>query len=127
VAVKYIQIHRWRNLAEAQGFEKTAIDREIVAGLMIPAQVAEAQRLVREWTPDGKQSPGRVRAALWIGSIHPHHRSGQLGAAWGSKGCRSRAVTNRPREGPAFRGTLASRCDGWGVAFAVSILELARS
>ena len=91
MAVKYIQIHRWRNPAEAQGFEKTAIDREIVAGLMIPAQVAEAPRLAREWRPDGKQSPGRVRAALWIGSIHPHHRTGQ----WGRRGAAKAAGAER--------------------------------
>jgi len=39
----------WLNLAAAQGNEKAATVREAVAQIMTPAQIAEAQRLAREW------------------------------------------------------------------------------
>jgi len=50
----YIQAHKWFNLAAA-GFTDTnrrnsAIEnRERVAARMTPAQIAEAQKLAREW------------------------------------------------------------------------------
>ena len=45
----YVQAHMWFILAAAQGDEKAVEDREIVAGLMSPNQIAEAERLAREW------------------------------------------------------------------------------
>ncbi len=47
----YIQAHMWFNLAGAQGFKPAAKSRDYVAKLMTPAQIAEAQRLAREWKP----------------------------------------------------------------------------
>jgi len=45
----YTQAHMWWNLAAAQG-EKIALEnRKILAKKMTPAQLAEAQRLAREW------------------------------------------------------------------------------
>ncbi len=45
----YVQAHMWFNLAATQG-DKTALkNRDIVAKRMTPAQIAEAQRLAREW------------------------------------------------------------------------------
>jgi hypothetical protein len=38
----------WR---PAQGLEDAAGDRDLVAALITPAQIAEAQRLAREWKP----------------------------------------------------------------------------
>ncbi len=47
----YAQAHMWFNLAGSQG-DKQAIEiRDIVAKLMTPAQIAEAQKLAREWKP----------------------------------------------------------------------------
>lgn len=43
------QAHVWLNLAAAQGHELAAEIRETVAGIMTPADIAEAQRLAREW------------------------------------------------------------------------------
>ncbi len=50
----YVQAHVWYNLAASrlplgQDRELAAKNRDIVAGRMTPAQVAEAQRLAREW------------------------------------------------------------------------------
>ncbi len=47
----YVQAHMWFNLAGAQGDKEAAKARDHVAGLMTPAQLAEAQRLAREWKP----------------------------------------------------------------------------
>jgi hypothetical protein len=41
----------WLNLAGAAGYADGVKNRDIVAGKMTPGQVAEAQRLAREWKP----------------------------------------------------------------------------
>ena len=43
--------HMWYNLAAAQGDELARKLRDIRAARMTPPQLAEAQRLAREWTP----------------------------------------------------------------------------
>ncbi len=45
----YVQAHMWFNLAAAQGLEDARKNRDLVAKDMMPTQVAEAQRLAREW------------------------------------------------------------------------------
>ena len=48
----YVQAHMWYNLAAAQGGmagDTTVKNRDRVAKRMTPAQIAEAQRLAREW------------------------------------------------------------------------------
>ena len=47
----YVQAHKWLNLAAANGDTKAKKPREMVAGKMTPAQIAEAQKLVHEWKP----------------------------------------------------------------------------
>ena len=54
----YVMAHMWYNLAasrysasEEEKREKALKNRDLVASLMTPAQVAEAQRLAREWKP----------------------------------------------------------------------------
>ncbi len=47
----YVQAHMWVNLAAAQGMEDARKARDILAKQMTPAQIAEAQRLAREWKP----------------------------------------------------------------------------
>jgi TPR repeat protein len=49
-----IQAHMWYNLSAAQGEERAAEARDALAKQMTPAQIAEAQRLAREWKPKGK-------------------------------------------------------------------------
>jgi hypothetical protein len=41
----------WLNLAAAQGYQQALTKRADIAKLMAPAQIAEAQRLAREWKP----------------------------------------------------------------------------
>lgn len=43
--------HMWFNLAAANGNANAAKNRDIVAAKMTPAQIAEAQKLAREWKP----------------------------------------------------------------------------
>ena len=47
----YVLAHMWFNLSAAQGNEDAVKNRDIVAGQMTPDQLAEAQRLAREWKP----------------------------------------------------------------------------
>jgi hypothetical protein len=41
----------WFNLAGAAGNADAGKNRDIIAGKMTPYQIAEAQRLAREWKP----------------------------------------------------------------------------
>ena len=55
----YVQAHMWFNLAAAglppgEDRDSTAKNRDMVGELMTPAQIAEAQRLAREWRPRGQ-------------------------------------------------------------------------
>ena len=52
----YVEAHKWFNLSSARATEKETRDmatknRDIVAAKMTPAQVAEAQKLARDWKP----------------------------------------------------------------------------
>ncbi len=51
VPLDYVQAHMWFNLAGAQGRDQATEARDIVAKYMNPAQIAEAQKLAREWKP----------------------------------------------------------------------------
>jgi hypothetical protein len=51
VAQDYIQAHMWFNLAGASGNADGIKYRDIVAGKMTPDQIAESERLTREWKP----------------------------------------------------------------------------
>jgi TPR repeat protein len=46
-----VEAHMWFNLAAAQGNENGKKNRDIVAKRMTSEQIAEAQRLAREWKP----------------------------------------------------------------------------
>jgi TPR repeat protein len=44
-----VRAYMWLNLAAMQGRESAATVRDLTARLMTPAQIAEAQKLAREW------------------------------------------------------------------------------
>ena len=46
----YVQAHKWWNIAAANGYEDARINRDLIGKEMTPEQIAEAQRLAREWT-----------------------------------------------------------------------------
>ena len=56
----YVQAHMWVNLAASRfavsqvGRERAIKSRDLVAAKMTPAQIAEAQKLAREWKPKPK-------------------------------------------------------------------------
>ena len=50
----YVLAHMWLNLAASQGDEYGIKVRDLLEEHMTPAQLAEAQRLAREWKPKGK-------------------------------------------------------------------------
>jgi S1-C subfamily serine protease len=47
----YVQAYKWHNLASAQVGKKAKENRDILRNRMTPAQIAEAQRLSREFRP----------------------------------------------------------------------------
>ena len=47
----FVQAHMWWTLSASQRTALAAQFRDNVAGKMTPEQIAEAQRLAREWTP----------------------------------------------------------------------------
>jgi len=52
----YVQAHMWFNLAASrhppgERRDKAVKNRDIVAEMMTPAQISEAQKLAREWKP----------------------------------------------------------------------------
>jgi uncharacterized protein len=51
----YVQAHMWLNLAashsEAEDRDRAVHDRDLLASIMTPEQIAEAQKLAREWKP----------------------------------------------------------------------------
>ena len=47
----FAEAHKWFNLSAAAGHPKAGETRDLVAKEMTPEQVAEAQRLAREWKP----------------------------------------------------------------------------
>ncbi len=50
----YVLAYMWMNLAVAKGVKGAVKARDRLEKLMTPAQLAEAQRLARGWTPKGK-------------------------------------------------------------------------
>jgi TPR repeat protein len=46
-----IRAYMWLSLAAMQGRDRAAAFRDLVARLMTPGQLAEAQKLSREWKP----------------------------------------------------------------------------
>ena len=50
----YVQAHMWLNLAAGNGYEAATGYRDDLARQMTPAQIAEAQKLAREWKPKGQ-------------------------------------------------------------------------
>lgn len=50
----FIKAHMWYSLSAAHGEKRSAEAREALARQMTPAQLAEAQRLARDWAPKSK-------------------------------------------------------------------------
>ena len=47
----YVLAYMWFELAIAENVEFALLGRQAVAKLMTPSQIAEAQKLAREWKP----------------------------------------------------------------------------
>ncbi len=47
----FVQAYKWYSLAGANGNKNAATLRDALAKQMTPAQIDEAQKLAREWTP----------------------------------------------------------------------------
>jgi TPR repeat protein len=49
VSVDYVAAHKWFNLAALRGSDEAKAWRAQISREMAPSQIAEAQRLAREW------------------------------------------------------------------------------
>ena len=54
VRQNYVQAYMWATLASSQNVELAVKWKDFLVKKMTPAQLAEAQRLAREWTPKEK-------------------------------------------------------------------------
>jgi uncharacterized protein len=52
-----VAAHMWFNLAASSGFGEAVKNRDMVGRRMTPAQIAEAQKLAREWKPTPTPAP----------------------------------------------------------------------
>ena len=52
-----VQAYKWYSLAATNGDKPAAELRDTIANQMIPAQIAEAQKLAREWKPKTPSAP----------------------------------------------------------------------
>ncbi len=50
----YVQAYMWLSLPAAQGSETAREGRDLLEEMMTPPQIANAQRLAREWKPKNK-------------------------------------------------------------------------
>jgi len=50
----YVQAHKWFNIAGSNGHHDAMKQREAVSEKMTTPQIAEAQKLAREWSPKSK-------------------------------------------------------------------------
>jgi TPR repeat protein len=55
VTQDYVQAYMWFNLLAAKGHQGAAQYREQIAGLMTSSQIAEAQKMTREYVPNARQ------------------------------------------------------------------------
>ena len=67
----YVRAHMWLNLSAAQGEQDAVKNRDIVARLMSPKQITEAQKLAREWkAKSGSGSePQAVADCMKVGEV----------------------------------------------------------
>ena len=56
-----VRAHMWFSLSAAQGNQVAVKNRDLVAGGMTPAQIAEAQKLASEWKPPNAEALRRRR------------------------------------------------------------------
>ncbi len=126
VTQDYVQAHMWFNLAAAGSLpdedrDRRAKNRDIVAKLMTPAQVAEAQRLARAWRPKQHAAtstppapdPALVRERFARIQRQLASLGYDTGPADGVLGPRTRAAIRafEAREGLPVTGTISERLE----------------
>lgn len=57
IAQDYVQAHKWFNLSGAQGNKEAIKARDELAERMTPEQIAEAQKLARQWMEEHGDAP----------------------------------------------------------------------
>jgi len=57
VPQNFVEAHRWYNLAAADGETGALQARDALAKKMTPEQIAAAQRLAADWTPNTERAP----------------------------------------------------------------------
>ncbi|MGD2084276.1 MAG: peptidoglycan-binding protein [Chromatiales bacterium] len=104
VVQDFVEAHKWLNLAAAAGEPRAAEARDRLAERMTPDQIARAQQLAREWTPD---RPPPEQAAETRAGPQTDTR-----APSAEPEVRSRATVARIQRGLAFVGYAPGPIDG---------------
>jgi TPR repeat protein len=69
----YVLAHMWLNLSAARGVVGAAANRDRVARGMLPAQIAEAQKLAREWKRRNSRRIVAEISFLTIPAVYNHN------------------------------------------------------
>ena len=72
-----VQAHFWLDLAAAKGDAEAAKSRDLLAAMMTPSQIAEAQQLARAWMPKTKEQVEPAREAIMKAVFKPARIKGQ--------------------------------------------------
>jgi predicted aspartyl protease len=64
IARDYVHAYMWFNLSAAKGNQSAAQYRELIAGQMSDVQIAEAQKLTREYVPNARQNRSASSSGL---------------------------------------------------------------
>jgi len=96
----YAQAHMWYNLAAAQGQKLGRKYRDLLAKQMTPAQIAEAQKLAREWKArSGSRIWLLISLSLNPGKERPQDLTGEVsvGSYHSLDNCRQEAIKDNQR------------------------------
>ena len=94
VELDYIVAHKWFNLAAMRGIKRARVDRAELARDMSRLEIAEAQRLARQWQDDHADCAPNAQVN--------GHANGKVARANGTSHAATNAsATARPKRKPA--------------------------
>jgi hypothetical protein len=64
-----VMAHKWFSLSAAQGNQDAARNRDTIEQIMSPEQIAEAQRLAREWKKKPERTGGRMDRDTFLNTL----------------------------------------------------------
>jgi hypothetical protein len=84
VPLDYVRAHIWYSLSAAQGLRYAATGRDQIAPHMTAAQIAEAERLAREWKPLPQAQQRDIRVVLVLSEHRGMVTAFNVARLWGT-------------------------------------------